>query len=298
MGHTVVGFDPRPPGKPEPWPRAGSLAEAIDEAHAVVVATPNSLHAEPALAALERDRHVLVEKPLAVEPADAAEIVNVARARNLVCGVAMNLRFHPAIETIRGLLGAGRLGSIRFAQVSCGSDLQTWRAGTDYRAAYSAQAALGGGIVRDAVHELDYLTWLLGPAASITAEAGHISELEIDVEDVAAAVLRMTSGSIAAVDLTYVDPAYRRGCLLVGALATARWEWSRGTIEIRSDSAEPERVDVRADVGDTYVRMMKDFLAAVDTGGSPRTTAREGCEMVRLADAFLRSAREGRRILL
>jgi predicted dehydrogenase len=298
LGHEVVGFDPRPESDDEPWARAPSPREALSSAEAAVVATPTSLHAEHTLLALERDLPVLVEKPITVDLLDADRVVALAAERGLPCGVAMNLRFHPGVLALRDLVSQGRLGEIRFAHVWCGSDLRTWRPGTDYRTSYSARADLGGGIVRDAIHELDYLTWILGPAASVIAEVAHLSDLQIDVEDIGAALIRVAGGALVSVDLTYVDPVYRRGCLLVGADATARWDWTRGTVEISRPDADAEVLDVAADVSDTYVAEMRDFVEAARAGRAPRTSAAEGRDAVRLADALLRSAAEGRRVAL
>jgi predicted dehydrogenase len=256
------------------------------------------MHAEHAVLALGRGLPVLVEKPLTVDPLEADRVVALSAAAGLTCGVAMNLRFHPGVLALRELISHGRLGQVRFAQVWCGSDLRTWRPGTDYRTSYRARAELGGGIVRDAIHELDYLTWMLGPAASVTAEVARVADLEIDVEAIGAALIRLAAGALASVDLTYVDPVYRRGCLLVGAEATARWDWTRGTVEINRPGAEAEAIDVAADVADTYVAEMRDFVEAAETGRAPRTSAEEGREAVRLADALLRSAAQGRRIAL
>src|SRR6185437_9941867 len=120
----------------------------------------------------------------------------------------------------------------------------------------------------------------------------------VDVEAIGAALIRLAGGALASVDLSYVDPVYRRGCLLVGAEATARWDWTRGTVEIARPEHDGEVLDVRADVAETYVAEMRDFVEAARTGRAPRTSAAEGREAVRLADALLRSAAEGRRIAL
>jgi predicted dehydrogenase len=296
LGHEVVGFDPRAATDDEPWARAPSPTEALATVEAAVVATPTSMHAEHAVLALERGLPVLVEKPITVDPLEADRLVELAGQSGLTCGVAMNLRFHPGVLALRDLASQGRLGEIRFAHVWCGSDLRTWRPGTDYRTSYSARAELGGGIVRDAIHELDYLTWILGPAASVSAEVAHVSDLEIDVEDIGAALIRLAGGALAAVDLTYVDPVYRRGCMLVGAEATAHWDWTRGTVEINRPDRDVEVLDVAADVAETYVAEMRDFIEAAQSGRAPRTSAEEGRDAVRLADALLRSASEGRRI--
>jgi predicted dehydrogenase len=298
LGHEVVGFDPRPTEGREDWARAQSLGEALSAADAAVVATPTSLHGEHALQALQLGVPVLIEKPMAVDPHEAERVATLARDRGLTCAIAMNLRFHPAVQTLRRLVADGTLGAIRYAQVSAGSDLRTWRPGTDYRAGYSARAVLGGGVVRDSIHELDYLTWILGPVATVSAEIAHVSDLEIDVEDLGTALLRLESGAVASVDLTYFDPVYRRGCLLVGAVATARWDWTSGTIEISRPHTDAELLDVSADLSETYLDEIRDFVNACETGRPPCTSAEEGSSAVRLAHAVLRSASAGMRIAL
>src|SRR5947209_2628537 len=96
LGHDVVGFDPAvsaPPGVTQ----VESLVDAIARSDAIVVASPSSLHAEQAIAALAQGTHVLVEKPLATTAADAERVVEAAERASVVCGVAMNLRFHPGL---------------------------------------------------------------------------------------------------------------------------------------------------------------------------------------------------------
>jgi predicted dehydrogenase len=298
QGHEVIAFDPRKVTAEEDWPRGASLDETIARADAVLVATPTSLHAEHALAAIEAGVPVLVEKPLAMTATEAVRVASCARERETICGVAMNLRFHPALRVLRGLLADGALGRVLYARVSAGSDLRDWRPGSDYRQSYSARRDLGGGVVRDSIHELDYLTWLLGPAESVSAEVGHVSDLEIDVEDLGLALVRLASGAFASVDLTYLDPVYRRGCLIVGSLASVEWDWTRGTIEVRRVQEKPETIDVSADVALTYVAELEDFVHAVRGGPPPCTSVEEGAATVALAEAVLLAAAEGRRIVL
>jgi predicted dehydrogenase len=300
LGHEPIGFDPAPQADPRagarPAPgfeRAGSLADAIHEAEAVIVASPNVEHAGQAIAALEAGRPVLVEKPLAVTLQDAEAIAAAAHSAGVTCAVAMNLRFHPAILRLRKLLEDGELGEPLTAHASFGYDLRRWRPGVDYRQTYSARAELGGGILLDAVHELDYLLWLLGPVADVTASVDRVSGLEIDVEDLVLATLRFRSGVRGLVDLNYFEPAYRRGCLLCGDAGVARWDWGEGSIRVRRSDREDDLIDVAADVSATYRAELSDFFAALEGGSSPRTPVDQGVEAIRLADAIRRSSADG-----
>jgi predicted dehydrogenase len=294
LGHEVIGYDPVSP-PPAGSNRAPSAEAAIDSAEAVIVASPSSFHATQAHAALERGRPVLVEKPLATSVEDAERVVAEAERADVVAGVAMNLRFHPAVIELKRLVDARALGRVLLAQASFGYDLRLWRPQDDYRKSYSARPELGGGIVLDAIHELDYLLWLLGPVRSVMGETGHLSELELDVEDVAASILSFESGALAILDVNFFEPAYRRGCVLVGSDAVAMWDWNAGTVIVRSANTQIGTVDVSRDVSETYRTVVVDFLAGVETGTPTRATFRQGLEAVRIAAAIVRASKEGQR---
>jgi predicted dehydrogenase len=296
LGHGAVGFDPNASSPPAGVSMVSSPEEAIASGDAVIVASPNAFHAEQACMALEKGRPVLIEKPLATTPTEGQEVGDLADRTGLVCGVAMNLRFHPGIRELKRLVDEGTLGRPRFASASFGYDLRLWRPGLDYRHSYSGRAELGGGIVLDAIHELDYLLWLLGPVKSVSAEVDRISDLEIDVEDIAVANLRFASGALGALDVNFLEPAYRRSCLLVGSEAVARWDWTDGSIVISREGYENRLVEVRGDVAETYRAELVDFLEAVENGGRPMTRADEGLAALQLAVAVKRSASEARTV--
>jgi predicted dehydrogenase len=295
LGQEVIGFDPEasPPEGVEP---AASVEAALEFADGVVVASPSACHADQAVAALELRKHTLVEKPLATTGADAKRVVETAERAGVTCGVAMNLRFHPAILELKRLVDTRELGTVHFAQASFGYDLRRWHPDSDYRRSYSARAELGGGIVLDAIHELDYLQWLLGPVSSASAETAHVSDLELDVEDIAVAVLRFESDALGSVDLNFFEPAYRRGCVLAGSHAVARWDWSRGTIEVSSEAAGARVIDVRCDLAGTYRAELLDFLDAIASGSQPCAAAQDGLAAAYLVEAIKASALTGQRI--
>ena len=297
LGHEVVGFDPAVADAGD-FPMAASIDEALACVDAAVVASPSSLHAEQAETALRAGRHTFVEKPLATTAKAAAAVAELASASGLVCGVAMNLRFHPGLLRLRELIRSAALGEVRLARASFGYDLRLWRPGTDHRDTYSARAELGGGIVLDAIHELDYLLWLLGPVASVTAETAESPDVGMDVEDLALAVLRFQSGALGAVDLNFFEPAYRRGCVIAGSEAVATWDWEQATVTIRRATGADERFTASHDLADGYREELADFIAAAQRGKAPRTTASEGAAAAELADALKLSAARGRRIEL
>lgn len=297
LGAEVVGWDPGVSDPPDGIDRAVGPEQALAAADAAVIASPSSLHAEQAGLAIAAGVPVLVEKPLATTTEAAERVAARASERGVACGVAMNLRFHPAIRRLKGIIEEGQIGKVVRANAWFGYDLRRWRPQSDYRDSYSARADLGGGIVLDAIHELDYLLWLLGPATAVTAATARVSDLEIDVEDTAVAVIKLVSGALATVDVNFVEPAYRRGCVLTGTEASAEWDWNAGSIAVIG-AGERREIDVSADVAATYRAEAEDFLGFARGDRQPAVPAEEGLEAVRLADAIKRAAGTGSRVEL
>jgi predicted dehydrogenase/RimJ/RimL family protein N-acetyltransferase len=301
LGHEAIVYDPFPQAQPPPGAQpAIGVEECLEGAEAAVIASPSSEHAAQARTAIELGVPVLVEKPLALDQLRAAELDWLARARGVLLSVAMNLRELPGVQALRSLLGESAVGRVLHARAWCGSWLPGWHPLEDYRTGYSARRELGGGVLLDvAVHELDYLLWLLGPARAVSAIARRVSDLEIDVEDVALVALELESGAIAEVSVDYLDHCYARGCRIVGAERTLRWNWEHARVGLyRVDGEEVFRVASPNDIEGTYRTQLVRFLAAAGHGGEAPVPAAQAQRVLAVIDAARRSSQEGRRVTL
>jgi predicted dehydrogenase len=253
----------------------------------VVVASPTRDHAHQARAALDAARPVLVEKPLAMTPAEADEL---AVSADLVM-VGFNLRFHDPVKQLVDLVHEGRIGRVFHARLWFGSWLPDWRPAVDYRQTYSARADLGGGVLMDAIHELDLAIWLFGQELRVVgATVDRIGPLDIDVEDTVAALLRDANGAVVSISLDYLSARYRRGVEVVGAMGTARLDWARQVIEVE-DRDGVSSWSASADIASSYEHEAACFLAWLRGEGSPPVNGSVGAASVHLADAIRRVAR-------
>lgn len=300
LGHEVAAYDPSPAVQPPRGvQRAASARECLQAADAAVVASPSSEHPADARAAIELGVPVLVEKPLALDAAHAAELDCLAQERGVMLSVAMNLREHAGVQALAALLAEDAVGRILRASVWSGSWLPGWRAGSDYRDSYSARAELGGGVLLDvAVHELDYLLWLAGPARSVSALARQVSELETDVEDVALIIVELASGAVAEVAVDYFDRSYTRGCRIVGSNGTLHWSWEDQRLTTYDASGALSQREVPSDVSPAYHRQLERFLAAVAAGAPAPVPATEARHVLAVLDGARASARDGHRVVL
>ncbi|MEX2525586.1 MAG: Gfo/Idh/MocA family oxidoreductase [Gammaproteobacteria bacterium] len=202
---------------------------------AAVVATPHAHHVPIAGQLIEAGCRVLVEKPLADRmDTETAELVEQAGTPVPRLYVVCNMRFHPGPATLNRYLH--EIGEPWFARAHFGQWLPDMRPQADYRTLYCARSEAGGGVVLDAIHEIDYLMWLFGPVRTAGGVTARRSDLEIDVEDYAAIQLQHDNGVRAEIHLDYLQACKRRGCELVGSEGTLLWE---------SEGADPEHCRVR-----------------------------------------------------
>ena len=300
LGHRVVVWDTDHdrlreaaalPGIETAPSLEGALAAKPD---AVLICTPPALHLEPARQALAAGAHLFVEKPIAHASDGVPALIDEARRSGRVLAVGFNLRFLPSLRRVKALLEEKRAGDVLAVRAEFGAYLPDWRPGRDYRDNYAVRAALGGGILLDAIHELDYLGWLLGEVEEVFCTAGHWSDLAGDTEDVAEVTLRFESGALAQVHLDYLQRRYRRNVQVIGDAGVIVWDFPTHTVRIHG--AEPRGEETTCvddgDPNDVYVEEMRHFIRCLEGRESPLVDGNEALRSIRLVEAAKHSARE------
>ncbi len=260
---------------------------------AAFICTPPFLHVPQALRAVRSGAHVFLEKPLSHVLEGVDELAREARSRNRIVQVGYNLRFHPGLGQLKKLVQDRTLGKILWAYAEAGQYLPDWRPEQDYRQSYTAQRNLGGGILLDGSHELDYLIWLLGKPAEVLCMAGKVSTLEVDVEDCADVVVRFATGGQAQVHLDFVQRGYARSCKLVGERGTALWDYT--TREVRVFSADTNKwgtFPYSFEPNDMYIFEVEHFFHCVASGETPRVDLAQAADTLKLVLAAKSAAAE------
>jgi predicted dehydrogenase len=267
----------------------GRLGDAESFApDAVVVASPTAAHLEGLRWAVRHGVHAYVEKPIAASSAGVDQALSAAEAAELTVAVGYNLRFHPAIETIRDAVADGRIGRLLSVRAEVGRYLPDWHPQEDYRRSYAARAELGGGALLTLSHELDYVRWIAGDVVEAVGRVAHVSSLELDVDDVAEAIFRHVDGALASVHVDFLDRGFNRRSRWVGAEGTLAWEWS-GPVRLMPAGVTLLEADEGA-LDRTYRDALEDFLAAASGGAAPRCTGRDGLSTLLLCEAVLAGA--------
>jgi predicted dehydrogenase len=265
---------------------------------AAMICVPTGLHTQLAREALEQGCHLFIEKPISHSLDGVAEFVNEAEQRRRVLLVGYNFRFDPLADELAKCIRAGRIGHVTSARLHSGCYLPSRHPWEDYRTGYAARQELGGGVILDAVHELDLALWLFGEPDKVYCAGGKLSRLEIDVEDTAEIVLSYRS-SVVSIHLDYVQqPAERRG-EVTGERGQIKVDlFSR---ELRYFDGQNRQWHTRGDycpLEDAYKLEVRHFLDCLQGRSKPRVDGATAIQSLRLAEAAKQSMQFGRPVCM
>lgn len=273
-----------------------SLEAALGyQPNAVIVATPTSSHVPLALEAAQHGCHIFIEKPLSHNMENVNKLLQVVQEKKLVTLVGCNMRFHPGIRKIKELLEERAIGHVMAARVEVGQYLPDWHPWEDYRQMYSVRQELGGGIILDAIHEIDYIRWMLGEVKSVACFAGKLSHLEIETEDTAAILLLFANGTIGELHLDYIQRAYSRSCHIIGEEGTIRWDYTDGKVRWYSAKTCKWRYFTNPnnwEPNQMYIDEMAHFLRCLSGEENPLLDVIEAKRVLEVALAAKRAAKE------
>jgi predicted dehydrogenase len=308
LGHAVSGWDARPDRLGEARRSVPGIVAAAGlepglaaQPDAVLVCTPPATHVSLARQAVEAGCHVFVEKPVAHVSDEVPALLDTAKRGGRLLAVGFNLRFLASLRRVKALLDAGRVGRVYSARAHFGFYLPAWRAGRDYEESYAVSAAQGGGVLLDAIHELDYLGWLFGEAAELSCATGHLSALAGDTEDLAEVTVRFASGALAQVHLDYLRRVYRRDLEITGADGVITWDYvSRMVRVLRPEAAPVEIHDGASDAPNEamYVEELRHFVRCLEGREEPLVDGWEGLRSLRMVEAAKTAAAERRWVSL
>jgi predicted dehydrogenase len=245
---------------------------------------------------VEAEVPLLLEKPLSDRYEGIDELSALVAAKKLPVQVGYCLRFEPSLAALKTALDEGRIGRPLTVCAEVGQYLPNWRPGTDYRQSVSAQKRLGGGVLLELSHEIDYLLWLFGLVKNLNARLAKISKLEIDVEDFARLDLAFNNGVMGSASLDMVQRAATRSCKIIGNEGSLIWDGiDRKTTLFEGD--DDVGVVIHQSTGNTmYEAQLDHFLACLKTGQQPLVGLTEGAEVMRVIGAARRADASGKRV--
>jgi predicted dehydrogenase len=254
------------------------------EVDAVYLATPVRLHAEQAVAAAEAGKHVLCEKPMALDVPACERMRDAARRHGVRLGVAYYRHHYPLIARLRALLAAGEIGQPVLAQVQAFEPFDPPPGHP--RAWLLRKAESGGGPMFDfGCHRVEVLLDLLGPLRRADGFPARVRFREREVEDTCIARLEFASGAQAVLTVSHAAFEPRDSLEILGSAGSLQVPvLNQGTLRIVT--AAGTREESHPPPANLHQPLVDDFVAAVREGREPAVTGGIGLEVSRVLAAI------------
>jgi len=263
---------------------------------AVVIAVPARAHHSLARQALLADKHVFVEKPLAMSAAEARELIRIAEERGRVLMVGHVFEYNPAVLHIKQLLGEGGLGQLYYMY---SNRVNLGRVQSDINALWSI-----------APHDISIMVFLLGTLPETVSARGG-TYLNGRVEDVVFLTMTFPGGVLAHVQASWLDPSKVRRMTFVGSEKMIVYDdvADEGKVKIYDKGVYRKTNDLYGEFqykvhsGDIYIPKIEmveplrsecaHFVDCIEQGTTPRTDGYNGLRVVQVLEAAQRSLDEG-----
>ena len=233
---------------------------ARDDVDAVYIATPVNLHAAQAVAAAELGKHVLCEKPMALNVAECDRMITAADASGVKLGIAYYRQFYPVVKRMKELIDSGEIGKPIVAQVNA---FEWFNPGPSNPRAWLLDPEIsGGGPMFDfGCHRIQLLLHLLGPIKAVSGVRSS-ALFQREVEDTASASFEFKSGAIANVTVSHAVMDPRDSVTIWGSEGSIATEvLNEGRLLVRT--RDKERFEIHEPARNIHQPLIEDFVRAV-----------------------------------
>ena len=282
---------------------------ASDLVDAVSICTPNNTHMPIALAAFKGGKHVLCEKPLAMNARQGARMVEAGGKARRILMSAQSARYSDASKLVKKLADAGRFGDIYYAKA-----MWLRRAGTPRGWFQDVKQSGGGPLIDLGVHAMDLMWWIMGRPRPVSAYGVTFDHLgrrgegrggwgvnynpgKFSVEDQVAGIVRFQGGRALGVDISWAAHT--------GDMYWLRMFGTKGGVQINPECVIYEtegktKVDATPLLGrsNAYAVEIQHFVDCVSRGEEPISPGRQSVVVMQMLDAIYGSARSGRMVSL
>jgi predicted dehydrogenase len=207
------------------------------------------------------------------------------------------------LQNFRELLHTEVIGNILSVRCEVGQYLPSWRPGVDYRLGVSANKDLGGGVLLELSHELDYLQWIFGNIDWVRATLARQSSLEINVEDSAHLTLGFISKGdefqlTGTLDMDFLRHDQTRTCTAIGSKGSLRWDGITGAVSIFEEGASSwKNLFTHSPLMDeTYRAEWREFINCAKTGLAPSVSGQDGLRVLEVVESARCSASTGAQV--
>lgn len=264
------------------------------------ICTPPISHVQYARKFLNEKIHVFIEKPLSITNIGISNLEKLTKQNSSLAFVGYNFRFNDGINLIKSIIMKQKLGKPLHASAYFGQYLPDWRPSQNYKKNYSAIKKMGGGIILDSSHEIDYLRWIFDEPKSVQSEFSYVNNLKTNVEGIAEIILKFQNNMIASIHLDFIRRDYKRGLEILCENGIINWSLKDRKIRIfNSQNNSWRNIRLKQNTNDMYVEEIKHIIKCIRNNRKSKIIDLEnGINTFNISQLIIKSGHEGKRILI
>jgi UDP-N-acetyl-2-amino-2-deoxyglucuronate dehydrogenase len=283
----------------------GELIERSD-IDIINICTPSGLHTKMGIEAANAGKHIIVEKPMALNTEDADALIKAADENGVKLCVVLQNRYNPPMIEAHNAVTEGLLGRLLLGNAT----VRWFRPQEYYEDDWHGTWAMdGGALMNQCIHHIDALQWLMGEVESVFAYTATLAH-NIEVEDTGIVVLKFKNGALGTVEgstITYPENMEgsvavfgEKGSIKVGGTALNRREiWKlEGQLEDEREILTQERLDPPSVYGTSHREVIADMITAVQDDRHPNTNGKEARRSLYLIEKIYESAKTGQEVIV
>lgn len=283
----------------------------LETLDAVTICTPHFLHSQMALKALAYNKHVLVEKPMAISVSEADEMIQKSRKKGLKLGVVFQERTKPINREIKRLIDSGEIGEIYRACIeACYFRTQAYYDRDAWRGKWATEG--GGVLINQAIHDVDLLQWLLGRPVRIQGQISTVYH-DVEVEDLASATILFENRAQGIFQASTTDPIRTKRLEVCGDKGKieldggARQAILKKTVreyiasgDVWDNKQKFQWFEIKPETGiiSGHRAVIEDFAQAILSDREPSVNGEEGRIALEIINAITLSSFEGKAVSL
>ena len=276
-----------------------SIGDAIKEGiQAAIISSPATLHLKQSLELAKNGIHLLIEKPISHTSDRVKELLKIVNENRITTMVGYVLRYDLGAIKFKNWLDNKIKGKILHARIECGSYLPDWRPDQDYRKTVSALSELGGGVLLELSHEIDYLYWFFGKPKDVQAQIRNSGTLDINVEDQVDLLVTSEQGYCISVQIDFNRRHVERKCKVLTTEGELIWDAVNKNVTWKGVNKEQFKYEYNNERNSIYRKQLEVFFDCIENDNDPIVTVKDGINVISLIDAVRNASEKGIKVSL
>ena len=244
--------------------KLSSLPTTTLQYDCVLICTPPSSHVKLAKFVARFHTPTFLEKPLASNSSGIKSLEKIVKKNKILFFVGYNFRFNDGILKVKELVDKKTLGNVIHAFAYYGQYLPDWRPQQNYKKNYSFIKKLGGNIIFDSSHEIDYVSWIFGKPKYITSSAIKSNFLKTNVNALCDSIFSYSKNYQVSLHLDMIRRKYRRSLEILCEHGIIEWNLKEKKIKIiDARKSKPRIISITEDINQMYIKELKHVIRCI-----------------------------------